>query len=426
MLTTFKNFMQDKRVTDMYITGRAGTGKTTGLAKLIEELGDTKCVVCAFTHKACGVLRSKLPVDTRVQTLHSFMKKRPSINDDALNHKHIEVSRLQGRADAVKVVFVDEYSQVGEQDLMDLRDAQDIHNFKVVWIGDPNQLPPVGDAFTIKPHGPYQVTLTKVHRQAGDNPLLNVLDQLILAISGTPVSSLEESDSFIRRQDIVEWYNNDRMSDSFDGVILAYTNQKVEELNAEAQGYEEPKKGDRLYSPTTKEWYTFEEWQEYPACIDRHFGDPLPLGSKYLTLEFLVKEGYRFAKVYDEDGEELVYACVFGHYKYKQALDGLKKAAAGSNAAIGKDAAEWARENKGAAKALTRAKAWRSFLSFNEAVICLDFAHAMTVHKSQGSTYKSVYLDTEDLGIAASMNYTMYLKLMYVATSRASEFVITN
>ena len=55
-----------------------------------------------------------------------------------------------------------------------------------------------------------------------------------------------------------------------------------------------------------------------------------------------------------------------------------------------------------------------------------SFAHAMTIHKSQGSTYDTVYLDTEDLGMVANMDYIMYLRLLYVAVSRASNKVITN
>ncbi|MGL5567505.1 MAG: ATP-binding domain-containing protein [Plesiomonas sp.] len=50
----------------------------------------------------------------------------------------------------------------------------------------------------------------------------------------------------------------------------------------------------------------------------------------------------------------------------------------------------------------------------------------MTVHKSQGSTYDTVYVDTEDLYRCAAINIKQYLKLMYVALSRASNKVITN
>jgi hypothetical protein len=86
----------------------------------------------------------------------------------------------------------------------------------------------------------------------------------------------------------------------------------------------------------------------------------------------------------------------------------------------------WASLNSHTKLARARAKAWRDYLTFKEYVICLDFPHAMTVHKSQGSTYNTVYLDSDDLYLCATRNFNLYLKLMYVAISRASNKVYTN
>ena len=426
MLATFKPFLEDDTANEMYITGQAGTGKTTGLAELVAYCADNGIdyTVCAFTHKACGILRSKLAVGSRVQTLWSFLKKRPAINQEAQNHRHIDTQTRSGSSDKVSIIFIDEYSMVGERDLMDLRDVQDDNeDIKIVWLGDPNQLPPVGDMQSVRPHGKYAITLTKIYRQAAGNPLMNTLNQLVSFIEGATPEPLAESSNFQRGRDIVNSYSNNNDADK---VMLAYTNQQVQELNAEVQGYAMPKEGDSLFSPTTKCWYTFMHWEDDVSHIMLPFGDPLALDSKYRTLEHLIKEGYRFAVVENEEGDLETYAAIFGHYRHKQQAEQLKRAAASSNAAIGKDAAKWAAQNRDSTKARNRAKAWRNFLSFNEAVICLDFAHAMTVHKSQGSTYKTVYLDTEDLAIAAEIDYLMYLKLMYVAVSRASDAVITN
>ena len=421
MLSTLKKYLADTSLAhDMYITGQAGTGKTTGLRELVQYCIDANqdYMVCAFTHKACGILRSKLPANAKVRTLHSYLKKRPTINQEAHDHSRIERSVVTGEADLVPLLFVDEYSMVGEQDLMDIRAIEPA--IKVVWLGDSNQLPPVGDIQAIEPYGPYTVTLTHVYRQEGDNPLLGTLQQLVSFIEGAPASELKEHSSFHRNQDLVKSYQDD----AEDKILLAYTNAQVEALNASVQGRDEPEAGDKVYSPTTKETYEFKRWLEphEVSYIMPGFGDPITLGTRFKTLEFLLTQGYQFAELNDE----IVVACQFGHGRYKQLSTQLKRAAAGSNAAIGKDAGTWARKNPNHKKSKERAKAWRSFLSFNEAVICLDFTHAVTVHKSQGSTYKSVYLDTQDLAIAADINYTLYLKLMYVALSRASATVVTN
>ena len=95
----FKKFMQDKEADEMFITGQAGTGKTTMLADLMQYCADNyiKYRVCAFTHKACGILVAKLPAKSPVQTLHSYLKKRPMVNTQAMNHRHIESNMIMGR-----------------------------------------------------------------------------------------------------------------------------------------------------------------------------------------------------------------------------------------------------------------------------------------------------------------------------------------
>ena len=435
MLDTFKAFMADEEAWNMYITGVAGTGKTTNLRELIEycQHVEIPTITAAFTHKACGVLAEKLPQDTTITTLHSFLNKRPTINGDATSVKTIQSNMVFGETQHQGVLFVDEYSMVGEKDYMDLIAAQDpeygaIPKFKVVWIGDPHQLPPVGDTQAISPRGEYCVELTHIYRQAGDNPLTDTLSKLIAMIEGAAPMPLEPHKTFARGQDIVQNYVS---NGDVDKIILAYTNKRVEEINCQIMGRSEPQEGDYLFSPTTKKHYTFVEWVRNPRYISLPFGDDLYLNSKYKTLEYLIQNDTRFASVVDDEGEELVLACAFGHYQFKTTNEDLKAAAAQSNARIEKKfkgyrAAGWANANKENKLARARAKAWRDFLTFDECVVCLDFAHAMTVHKSQGSTYGTVYIDSDDLHICAHRSMQTYLKLMYVAVSRASKRVETN
>ena len=125
MLETFKKFFVDTYAESMYITGQAGTGKTTGLYDLVSYCRKNQIAytVCAYTHKACDVLRSKLPMGADVNTLHSFLEKRPTINVEANKVTQVESNSAAGRAyGEIDVLFVDEFSMIGE------RDANDIHN----------------------------------------------------------------------------------------------------------------------------------------------------------------------------------------------------------------------------------------------------------------------------------------------------------
>lgn len=434
-LETFIKFMQDPEAWDMYITGAAGTGKTTQLKQEVQWCidNDVPYVVCAYTHKACGILLSKLPEGAFVTTLHSFLKKRPMINTHATDKKYMQVNKQMGAPAAPVVMFLDEYSMVGEKDGIDIVALQDPEYegapaLKVVWLGDKNQLDPVGDIPYVVPRGDYNVQLTTIYRQAGDNPLLGPLSKLVEMIEGTrDLEPLDCNSNFIRDRDIVAEYKPGE-----DAVILAYTNQRVEELNAAIQKRTAPLVGDHVFSPTTKQRYEFMGFVKNPDYIDTPFNGDVHLGSKYQTLEHLVKsKNCKFAELKDGDGNVLVAAIVFGHYQYKVKVDELKNAAANSNSEIeqkhrGYKAAAWAKNNPKTKLARARAKAWRDFLSFDECVICIDFVHAMTVHKSQGSTYDTVYVDTEDLYRCAAINIKQYLKLMYVALSRASNKVITN
>ena len=425
----FAAFMQDEEAWDMFVTGSAGTGKTTDAANYISRCASAgvDVIVTAFIHKACDILRSKLPAGTTVQTLHSFLSKRPIVNTDAVSAKHLQSSQVCGNGGVTQLLIVDEYGMVGEKDLLDLRALQDPNYeakpvFKVLWLGDPNQLPPVGDVQAVKPKGDYQIRLTKIHR-TDKEPLLATLAKLVSFIEGTAQpEALEAHEYFVRGCDIVN---------SNADIILAYTNARVEELNALKQGYAEPQPGDKVFSPTTHRTYTFVDKTTFVDEIERPYGGPLLLGSKYKTLEYVIKAGYDFCVIEDEDGEQFVVPYIFGHATYNSLAMKLKEAAAASNSDIesahrGYKATAWAKANPETKLARKRAKAWRDFLSFDECVYCLDFDHARTVHKSQGSTFGIVAVDMEDLGKCADRDFKLYLRLLYVAISRASLGVITN
>lgn len=428
MLTTFKAFLDDDDAWDMYITGRAGTGKTWGLNDLAIYClaNEIDMVASAYTHKALGELAKRLPAEVILQTLHSFLCKRPTINANATNSKHIESSKKQGNTAKTSVLFVDEYSMVGERDYCDLVIEQE-EGLKIVWIGDPYQIPAVKDIQVVYPRGDYQVMLKEQKRKSTNNPLCDTVEQMVSFIEGEPIVPLAENSNFIRGQNLVEAYDQCATSDK---VILTYTNQNVQYLNERIQGYSFPKPGDMLFSPTTQKRFEFMNLVDSPTCIELPFGDPLMLDSKFKTLEYLVRQGTQFAELITEEGDSVVMAFKFGHYDYKTYLEELKIAAAGANANIEKELADvkavkWAKKNYNHPLAKARAKAWRNFLSFNECVICLDFTHALTIHKSQGSTYDTVFLDLEDIHIAAKYDFQLYLRLMYVALSRASNKVVT-
>lgn len=434
-LAMFQRFLKNKDEAEMYITGVAGTGKTTCLYELLDYCIKTNvpAVATAYTHQACRVLRNKLPKKAVIKTLHAYLKKRPTINDAALKIDHVENNAQVGAPEHIGILFIDEFSMVGERDFVSINDIlyDEEGNIvtKVVYIGDPNQLPPVKDAKAVEPKGPFWIQLTTVHRQAQSNPLINTLLTINDYINDPKKSKpLEEHERFERNCDIVELYKKCNKSK----VILAYTNAKVESLNAIIEGKTKPDLGDTVYTPTLRQTYTIDDIEDTAYAVQDFKNNVIEIGSKWRTVETLNEmPQVQFFHLEDEEGSKTVRAAVFGHATYLEYKKELARKAVAFNNLVKQqfkvaNPADWARVNRGHELAIKRANAWRNYLAFKDCVICLDFGHAMTVHKSQGSTFENVYLDVEDMGLCADTDYQLYLKLLYVAISRASEKVFTN
>lgn len=432
----FTKFLEDQDAWDMFVTGIPGTGKTWSMKDYVVYCieHDISYVVCAYTHDACAILRARLPIDANIQTLHKFLRKRPTINTEAKKVHNIETNMKMGVSEKPTIMFIDEFSMIGENDLMDLRSLQDpdydgAPTMKIVWFGDTNQLPPVKDQEAVIPHKPYWIKLTEIKRT--DNPLLqNTIIQLNDMINeDIDIGPLKRHSAFIETKELLPLYIKDTSSK----VLLAYTNKRVQELNFAIEQREEPRAGDALFCPTNNQCYTFVQKVDKAsvAYIDRLWDSPLMFNSKYKTLEFLLELNIcDFYMVKDLEGEPFVYPVVFGTYNFKGVKDKFGLDATAINNEIKTkhkaDAGKWAAANYSTPLARKRSLAWRKYLTLKDTVLCFDFAHAKTVHKSQGSTYETVYLDAQDLYQCASRDLKLYLRLFYVAVSRASKCVYTN
>jgi exodeoxyribonuclease-5 len=143
-----KNCVKKKQV---LLGGLAGTGKSTCLVEISQNFPDF--AVCAFTGKACNVLRRKglRNAATIHSTIFDVIVGADNEPEYTLKSKH-------------KLGFggfiVDEASMVSEE----LYDALSYYKIPMIFVGDHGQLEPVGTKFNLmqKP----DIKLEKIHRNA--------------------------------------------------------------------------------------------------------------------------------------------------------------------------------------------------------------------------------------------------------------------
>jgi exodeoxyribonuclease-5 len=207
--------------------GYAGSGKTT-LARTLAENSDGDVIFGAFTGKAALVMRSKGCKDAR--TIHSLIYRAREIDDE---EPVFEINK-DGPAAKARLIIIDECSMV------DSELGRDLLSFgkPVLVLGDPAQLPPVkgGGYFT---EAEPDAMLTDVHRQAADNPIIQ-LSMLIRGGGRLTAGTFGESRVVEREAiDADEVIAADQILVGLNRTRRAY-NQRIRELLGHGRALPEP------------------------------------------------------------------------------------------------------------------------------------------------------------------------------------------
>jgi exodeoxyribonuclease-5 len=196
-------WLRDRHAPQVFkLFGYAGTGKTT-MARHIADTADRNVLFAAYTGKAAHVLRSKGCANA--STIHQLIylardksklrlieleqaldeaRYQAKLEDGTTNREiqKLEKAVCEEREQLAQPAFTlnrqSEVQHAGlviidECSMVDGRMGDDLLTFgtKVLVLGDPAQLPPVGGGgfFT---NGEPDVMLTDIHRQAKDNPII--------------------------------------------------------------------------------------------------------------------------------------------------------------------------------------------------------------------------------------------------------------
>ena len=410
-----------------FVTGFAGSGKSTHLA----NNADKDTLVLTPTHKTAGVLQAKGM--KHVYTIHSVLKLVPTLNKEFRKGQKMQKLKRIGDTDLkdIKHIIIDEFSMINTQ-IMDMLLEALPDNANVTVYGDPYQLPPVDG----EPIDPLAYTddiqeLTTQHRSNAPKVVSTFMRFMYY------IKDRSETDLTVNLKK-----GTLKTFDPKTDRILAYTNKRVLELNAQAaKMLGMPKNisyGETVFANDIEVTYTDGEYFEriYPTCISKgKFKEGSDLQeaiqrtqadlakynvsiTSYPTCVIDIGEG-RYTAYYDLD-----------HYATAKKLKAEVEAAQFDlidrhNIPRTQKLADWCRQNPRADGVRRRAKAWSAYLNHQNYVFSVRRPFATTVHKAQGSEFSKVFIDQTDMKVSIKKGYyEQYARLMYVALSRAINEVI--
>lgn len=362
-------FLQSNQ-NEFCLTGQAGTGKTYMLYSI---LGDT-AKYCATTNKAASVLRTLTGV---ADTIHSLLGL--TVRNDFKTGKTFLARNKKSKTYHGQVIVIDEASMIDKQLYGIIRES--LVNCKVIYVGDDAQLAPVqGSNFSIFKLGIPTINLSIVMRSL-DTPDITELSTSLraavfsgsnLAISSRPPAIIRISgpEAFTLITETVragKWHNN---------VVLSFTNARAAEAISAIR-----KAGNK--------------------SIDILPGDSMIVNSAFKCGDGFIPtdsilEIERIGEIEGQPHLLIVYTSEGEFVTYKD------------NAQLQRDIT-----------AASAAKNWDLYFRLKEEFIDLRHAEALTIHKSQGSTFDRVFVDLGSL--FSCRNPDDRRRLLYVACSRPKQ-----
>jgi len=373
------------------------THNSTLLGKLIrEERRSMNIACCAYTGKAANVLAQKLgdvvrqPGDredegVEVTTIHRLIYN-PYENEDG----DIRFKR-RGAIRKFDLFVIDEASMVSDRMLEDLKG----YNVPILAMGDHGQLPPVGDSGTLMANP--NLRLEKIHRQAESSPIIQVAHAIRqygkfpLPLPAGVLHLLEQP--FRKHLD-----EHARLSDEdriFDTAVLCYTNRARKTFNrivrtarwGEAAASEGPVTGDVV------------------ICLRNNHNWGIFNGMRGVIEAIKHKDGpYDWMKIRFPDDRNRkwsgnVLKKQFGRERTYSNMDELRRDHPGEESF-----------DKG--------------VQLND-VTCgfFDYGYSLTVHKSQGSQFHTVYLVLEFFPRDEEERW-LWRRWAYTAATRAVDTLI--
>lgn len=438
------------------LCGAGGTGKTFVTKYVIQNCKFSSSVIaCAApTHKACRVFSNAIGGKT-VETIQSMFGFRLDVdieNFDPENPAFNPIGNIKILEKEIRLLIIDESSMLNGKLVGYINKVCKKHQIKIIYIGDSSQLPPVNErvsrAFTIASKINY---LNETVRQGDNNPISYLLDILrndiargrydMLNHISKPANKSQYNDKGCGytvcgtaefNYHIEQAFNDEAYSKNIDMYrVIAYTNAKVTFWNNYIRkmiikGADKSiiTKNDLIMSYATVvddfNDIIINNSEEYIIHDIADFTDP-NFDFKCFMVKFQAIHG----------GQITQPLCIIDHtdsYTLQLYYNKLNNLITDAKAADVK----------------TRSSKWREYFKFKRKYLLannilnpygkivfsrdVDYGFAITSHKSQGSTYQTVFVDVNDMVYDKYghpyTNQDELLRRLYVACSRPSTELI--
>ena len=160
------------------LAGAAGTGKSTIVKKLLDDYHGGVCV-SAPTHKAVKVISNLTDKDGK--TIQSLCGLRPDVDLENFSPNEPQFAPIAvPKINDYNFIIFDEASMLNAELFKLVASLVVNTRTKILFLGDPYQLPPVGEDISVvfTDESIEKFTLTKVERQNDGNPLMPIYDAL--------------------------------------------------------------------------------------------------------------------------------------------------------------------------------------------------------------------------------------------------------
>jgi exodeoxyribonuclease-5 len=392
-------FSPDK---EFIITGPAGVGKTYLMNYIVdttmpryhemcELLGEPvlyqDVVMTATTNKAAEVLSKS--VGRPAKTIHSFFNL--TVKDDYQTGKTAIKKTSRWVVHSGKIIFIDESSMIDTELWKTLHEGT--VNCKLVYVGDRHQLAPVQeDLSPVYKHSSSMVELLEPVRNRNQPPLMAICQQLRDTVATGDFNPIQVVPGVIDLLDPKEMQAEilaHFLQQTHEARILAYTNKQVIAYNTHIRSIrglpDSFTAGEYLVSSSVVHTRTGQIPVEMELEVVRNRGADQIMVDKSQGVHIDVD----MLDIRDSFGELFLEVPVMTNRPHFEDLT----------------------------KYYARDKNWGKYFELKNNIADLRPRDAATVHKSQGSTYDTVFID---LGNISTCHQSQQVaRMLYVAFSRA-------